>query len=432
MKKITPDLIKKTLLDSVDQLLSDKAKYLKNSEKAFSRTQKITFRDSMIFPMITASESTAVEMLDYFPVSKLPSQAAMSYRRGQIKLSAFKDLFTSFTSKISHDKTFRGMHLIACDGSRLNTPYNPKDMDSFVNCIDGRKGFNQYHLNACYDILNDLYVDAVIQGYYSMNEQRAFCEMMDRFPKNQPVLFIADRGYDSYNVIAHAINNNHHFVIRLTSTKAMNIFDDIKENDKEDTFDIEDDIYIGRVRNNESRRLRNYHFVRYNQSYDYIPAGAKGFDSFHVRIVKFSLPGGGSEYLITDLPRSKFTISDMKEIYRLRWGIETSYRFLKYVSGVNRIHSLRQNFIFQEIYAKLISYNFSSAIMKCIHLSASEKNKHNYELEKTYLMKICIRYLKGKLDDIYLLTAKRKVPVRADRKFVRIIRRQHADTLQYR
>ena len=136
LKKITPDLIKKTLLDSVDQLLSDKAKYLKNSEKAFSRTQKITFRDSMIFPMITASESTAVEMLDYFPVSKLPSQAAMSYRRDQIKLLVFKDLFSSFTSKISHGKTFRGMRPLACDGTRLNTPYNPKDEDSFVNCID--------------------------------------------------------------------------------------------------------------------------------------------------------------------------------------------------------------------------------------------------------------------------------------------------------
>lgn len=432
MKKISPDLIKKTLLDSVDQLLLDRAKYLVEPKKSFSRTQKITFRDSMIFPMIIASESTAVEMLDFFPVSKLPSQAAMSYRRDQIKLLAFKDLFSSFTSKISHGKTFRGMRLLACDGTRLNTPYNPKDEESFVNCIDGRKGFNQYHLNACYDILNDLYVDAVIQGYHSMNEKLALCEMMDRFPKDQPALFTADRGYDSYNVIAHAINNKHHFVIRLTSSKALNIFDDIEEYDKKDTFDIEDDIFIGRVRNAESRKLRNYHFIRYNQNYDFIPAGSIGFDRFHVRMVKFSLPGGESEYLITDLPGSKFNISDMKEIYRLRWGIETSYRFLKYVSGVNCIHSLRQDFIFQEIYAKLISYNFSSAIMNCIHLSASEKNKHNYELEKTYLMKICIRYLKGKLDDIYLLTAKRKVPVRADRKFRRIIRRQHADTLQYR
>ena len=66
MKKITPDLIKKTLLDSVDQLLLDRAKYLVEPKKSFSRTQKITFRDSMIFPMIIASESTAVEMLDFF------------------------------------------------------------------------------------------------------------------------------------------------------------------------------------------------------------------------------------------------------------------------------------------------------------------------------------------------------------------------------
>ena len=432
MKKHTPDLIKKNLFDSIDLLLSERSKYLYDPERDFTRTQKISFHDSMLFPMIVSSDSTAVEMLDYFPIHNLPSQAALSYRRGQIKVAAFMDLFKSFTSKLPQDRTFRGMRLIACDGTRLNTPYNPKDTDSFVNCIKRRKGFNQYHLNTCYDVLNDIYLDAVIQNYFSMNENQAFCEMMDRFPQDIPALFTADRGYDSYNVIAHAIKDHHRFVIRLTSSKARYIFDSISDYDSSDSFDIEDDIHIGRVRNKESRCLRNYHFIRKCYNYDFIAPGICSFDRLRVRLVKFKLPGGDFEYLLTNLPCRDFPISDIKEIYRLRWGIETSFRFLKYASEMNSIHSLKQDFIFQEIYAKLTSYNFCAAIMKCLHSNDSGKTKYKYGPEKTYLIKICMRYLKGKLDDIFSLISKRKVPVRADRSFSRSIRRQHADTLQYR
>jgi len=432
LKNFTPDLIKKNLFDSIDLLFSEKSKYLYDPEKDFSRTQKISFRDSMLFPMILSSESTAIEMLDYFPIETLPSQAALSYRRGQIKVTAFRDLFKTFTSKLPQYRTFRGMRLIACDGSRINTPYNPKDTDSFVNCIKGRKGFNQYHLNTCYDVLNDLYLDAMIQGYFSMNENQAFCEMMDHFPQEIPALFTADREYDSYNVIAHAIKNNHHFVIRLTSTKVRCIFDDISKYDSSESFDIEDDIYIGRVRNKESKHLRNYHFIRKHRTYDFIPDGAAYFDCLHVRLVKLRLPGGDFEYLLTNLPRSDFPLSDIKEIYRLRWQVETSYRFLKYASEMNSIHSIKPDFVFQEIFAKLTTYNFCAAIMKCTHPDDPGEKKYKYEPEKTYLIKICMRYLKGKLDDILNLISKRKVPVRAGRRFSRNIRRQHADTLQYR
>lgn len=387
----------------------------------------------MLFPITLSSDNTAVEIMDFFPLSKLPSQAAISYRRNQINTTAFEMLFKNFTAKLSFKNTYRGMQLIACDGTRLNTPYNPRDLDSFSNNIEDRKGFNQYHLNTCYDILNDVFLDAVIQGFNSMDETAAFCEMLDHFPSDIKALFTADRGYDSYNVIAHAIKNNHKFVIRLKSTKALSIFTSAKEYNRNKVFDIEDDIIIGRVRTKASKTLKNYHFIRYNQRYDYIPSGSKETDSFHVRMVKFELPGGGSEYLLTNLDKADFSLEDIKEIYRLRWGIETSFKFLKYASGLQHIHSIKQSFIFQEIFAKLICYNFCSAVMKAVgKTSKKSENKYKYELEKTYVIKACIKYLKGKLSDIATLISKRKAPIRADRRFERNIRRQHADPLQCR
>lgn len=437
MKTISPSYWKEMYLQSIDKLFEHKDLYFENPEKAFSRTQKISLWDTMLFPMVADNCSTAIELLDYFTKNDLqldilPSQAAMSYRRDQLKVSAYKDVFTDFTSKIPQKKTFHGLQVIACDGTRLNTPYNPKDLNSFVNHIEGRKGFNQYHLTTCYDVLNEVFTDAVIQGYHSMNEKLALSEMMDRCGGTLNLLFVADRGFASYNVVAHAVNNGHNFLIRLTKPMAKKIFFDTVNLDEVETCDLEDTFYVGRVRNKNSKALSNYHFVSNEKKYDYVPVKSEKIDQFHARLVKFTLPGGNTEYLLTNLPKKKFTISDLKELYRLRWEIETSFRHLKYASGMVHMHSIKPKFIFQEIFAKLTLYNFCTAVKLCTHVKSSKQLKHNYVIEKTYLIKTCIRYLKDMLSDIITLIEKRKVPVRAGRSSERNIRRQHADTMQYR
>lgn len=332
----------------------------------------------------------------------------MVYRRSQVKPEAFQELFKDFTSQIPQNETFKGIRVIACDGSRINTPYNPNDPDSFVHSKKDRKGFNQYHLNMFYDVLNDVFLDSVIQSYYSMDEKLAFCEMMDRFTKDSdiPVIFVADRGYSSYNVISHAFNSENYFVLRLTSNMAKKMFPDCKEFWSDDTFDIEDVIHVGRVRTKENKALRNYHYVRSKYRYDHIPAGSRETEQFHVRLVKFELSSGKFEYLLTNLPRSEFSLSDLKELYHLRWEIETSFRHLKYASELTHIHSLKPEFIFQEIYAKLICYNFGAVVLNSVNKPVTKK-KHIYEVEKTYLLKVCIRFLKGKIKDLESLVVKK-------------------------
>lgn len=432
MKNHSPSHWKTQLNHSIDTIINHKDIYFECPETAFSRTQKISLRDTMLFPMVADNNVTAIELLDYFPEDSLPSQAAMSYRRNQIKTSAYKAVFDSFTSKIPSKRTFHGLYVIACDGTRVNTPYNPNDRDSFVDHIDGRKGYNQYHLTTCYDVLNEVFTDAVIQSYHSMNEKLAFNDMMDRYNGTHNLLFVVDRGFAAYNVIAHAINNGHKFLIRLPIPMAKNVFRDTVKLNEMDTCDMEDSIYVGRVRNKDSKCLSNYHFIKSSKRYDYIEPKSKDIDCFDVRLVKLILPGGNTEYLLTNLPQKDFTLSDLKELYRLRWGIETSYRYLKYASGLVHMHSIKPKFIFQEIFAKLTLYNFCTAVMQTIHVKCSGNLKHSYKIEKTYLIKACIRFIKGMIDSIIPLVEKRKVSVRAGRSFERNVRRQHADTLHYR
>lgn len=433
MCMLKPEKLRQMLFESIDSIMDSKELYFSNPATDFSRVQKITLRETMLYPMIITNNSNAVEMLDFFPVKRLPSPAALSYRREQLKTDAFEAVFKRFTSKIILNNRYKGLILIACDGTRLNIPYNPMDEDSFVNRIHGRKGFNQLHLNTCYDLLNDCYVDAVIQGYRSMNERQALCQMMSHFEQDGSVLFIADRGYASFNVIAHAINNQHRFLIRIDSSMARKLFHDRDDLLGVESFDITDEIHVGRKRTKFAYAHRNYH--RVHRTYDHIEPSSNVIDRFEVRLLKFPISENNTEFILTNLPADQFSMQDIKELYAKRWGIETSYRYLKYAEGLSHIHSLKRNFIHQEIYAKLTAYNFSSAVLKYANrkkLAKTVVTKHVYTVDRTYLIKVCIRFLKYQLKDILNVIKQKKVPVQAGRKFDRLLRRQRADTLNYR
>ena len=96
------------------------------------------------------------------------------------------------------------------------------------------------------------------------------------------------------------------------------------------------------------------------------------------------------------------------------------------------IHSLKKEFYIQEIFGKLTMYNFSSFLSQTVSTEQTDCNKYTYNLNHTQLQKICIRFLKGVIQDVRPLIQRFLVPVRPDRKFKRNLRRQSADTLGYR
>lgn len=53
--------------------------------------------------------------------------------------------------------------------------------------------------------------------------------------------------------------------------------------------------------------------------------------SIKLRLVKVELPNGGYEILLTSLlNEKKVTVSDMKQLYAMRWMTETSFIHLKH------------------------------------------------------------------------------------------------------
>ncbi len=433
MFNISADHVKQMLFDEIDSIFSQRNRFLVNPTSDFTRTKKISFEQTMLFPMVAATNNLANELLDYLGEGNLPMPSAMVQRRNQVKPEAFIELFKNFTKRIPVSKTINGYQLIACDGTRINLPYNPSDEYSFSKNIRGRKGINQVHLNALYDTLNDVFVDAELQSIHSMDERRAFCNFLDKHKdSDKKRIYVADRGYASYNIFAHAIHNNQLFMIRMPEFNAKYMCVNDPSWLLDEQVDTEVTVTIGRIRSNRMKRLENYHCITPRTCYDYASPYTYETDTLKLRVLKFPISDGTYEYIATNLPMYAFSSEMIKKMYFLRWKEETAFRHLKYAGNMVRIHSLKREFLIQEIFAKLTLYNFSSFINSSVESADRKTSKYLYAKNHTQVQKLCIGFLKGKIKDIKSLITRYLVPVRPGRTFGRNLRRQSADTLTYR
>ena len=130
--------------------------------------------------------------------------------------------------------------------------------------------------------------------------------------------------------------------------------------------------------------------------FDYLPllTGTYGtkpvFYNIRYRIVRVRITEELLETLITNLPVDQYPPEKLKELYALRWGIETSFRSLKYTVGMLHFHSKKAECIFQEVYAALIVYNFTEWITAQVIIHKS-KRKHAYKVNFSAVRNVVYR-----------------------------------------
>jgi hypothetical protein len=100
-------------------------------------------------------------------------------------------------------------------------------------------------------------------------------------------------------------------------------------------------------------------------------------DMITYRLVKIILSTGETEVLMTNLDES-FTISDLSEIYRLRWGIETAFNGIKNHQMLGTFSGYSALVIRQDIYCNLLFYNLHTISM----LDSEEKLRKINERRK--------------------------------------------------
>lgn len=291
---------------------------------------------------------------------------------------------------------------------------------------------NKLHLNAFYDVLNRIYTDVLVQTAADYNEFRACATMIDR-SKLENVILVADRGYENYNIFAHAIEKGWKFAIRVKDKNSNGIASGLNL-PPNDEFDI-DITQIFSRENTKTTKNAGYKWMPVNQVFDYLPRKSDKTYELSFRIIRFPIGSNSYEIIITNLDRNIFDVKKIKEIYHLRWGIETSFRELKYAIGLTSFHARKPGFIKQEIYARLLLYNYCELITTHV-IKQMKNNDKTKQVNFTIAIYICREYLRNKRNlsppDVINLIEKHVLPVRPGRKDPRKVKPQASVSFLYR
>ena len=340
--------IKEKLVSLINEMDHYHWLFTRNAEKDFSRIKKWSFGEIMRFIISMEGKSLKDELLEHFNFSvDTPTNSSFNQRRAQILPEAFEFLFREFTAVASGEKLFRGYRLLACDGSDLCIAHNPQDETTYFQSTPDSKGFNQMHLNALYDLLSRTYVDAIIQPARQENENKALCNMIDRYHNNAKTLFIADRGFESYNIFAHIQEKGMYYLIRVKDILSQGMASAARAQlpINKDSFDSMVRITLTNKQTKETRmNPEKYRMVMTNQHFDFLSNYQRFYDLVF-RIVRFPLSNGSFECIITNLSQDDFSSDDIKDLYHMRWGIETSFRELKYAIGLVNFHAKKLDYI---------------------------------------------------------------------------------------
>ena len=435
--KHTPKSIKRTLKRCIKELSSHPELYCKNPGKDFTRKRKLPLEQVVKSVLSMTGKSLRGELMDYFGLSlSMPTVSAFIQQRNKVTHHAFETLFHTFTDTIDEQSLFKGYRLLAVDGSDLHTPTNKDEKDSFYEGANGQKPYNLFHLNALYDLQSRVYTDAIVQGRKCENEHKAFVTMVDRDTVSIPTIYIADRGYESYNNMAHIIEKGQKFLIRVRDSKKNCLISGLELPDQ-DEFDVQ--CYIGLTRQ-QTKQVKNSNlkYIAHTSPFDFLPQTSRKsiiMQPYYIsfRVVRFKLTEDTYEVLLTNLTEDEFSVPKLKELYAMRWGIETSFRDLKYTLALSYFHSKKTENILQEIFARLTMYNFAELITS--HVVVKRKNrKHSYRINFAAAVHICRNFFLKNISpsDVEALLLMHLLPVRQRSANLRKVSSKSAPSFTYR
>lgn len=435
--QILPNDVKSTLLNCISDMASNCWQFT-SQPSAFTRKRKISFEDVLLSVISMQKSSSRHEMLKYFDFNaQMPTLSALIQRRHLVTSSAFEHLFYRFTNSFSFEKAFKGYRIFAVDGSDICIPRNPADKSTYRISDPYGKGFNMLHLNASYDLLNRVYTDISLQAGNEINEYAAICDMIEHYSavSDQKAIFIADRGFGSFNVFAHAIENGTYFLIRAKDTGSHNLLSTLQLPDTKE-FDLRFERWLTRRNTKTVKAEPQIYKSIAGRVFDYLEPKSKKLYYISFRIVRFLLPNGKTETIYTNLPKEEFSADELRHLYHLRWGIETSFRSLKYSLGMLFFHSRNKDFVFQEIYAKIILYNFCEIITGLIIVKKRDC-KYTYQINHAMAISICIEFLRRRTPEDSSMAVEKLlnnllVPVRIGRSYPRFLKARTASTFLYR
>ena len=433
---------KNKLSHAIDRLCEVSWLFSEHPGKDFTRNRKLPFRKMISFILAMEGRSLTNEMLEHFGCSAdIASSSAFVQQRSKINAEAFPSLFDLFVRLTDSPKLYKGLRLLAADGSDIHIPTNSTHAESYFSGANGQDPYNLLHLDAMYDLLQHTYLDANLSGKRTANEQKNLCAMVDR-SSVEKALLIADRGYENYNLMAHLQEKDWFYLIRIKDAGTQGGISTGLDLPSSSEFDLLVDLSLTTRQTSEIKMLfqdkNRYRFLPSKASFDYLPKKNRKHDPvvfYHLpfRIVRFKITDDTYEAVVTNLPSADFPPEELKRLYNMRWGIETSFRELKYTVGLLHFHAKKVEYIYQEVFSRLIMYNFTELITSPVVISKAD-TKYTYKVNFSVAVHVCRQFFLGNVSppNVEALIRRFISPVRPGRCRPRHMTVKHAVSFVYR
>lgn len=244
------DKIKSLFSSSIQSVVSRISDFAVHPGKDFTRRKKFPADKLLTFLVAEGSSSTKNELLDFFDMDTgKPTDSAFNQQRAKLKPEALEAVFQKFNESVDSLDARPDYRFPVADGPTATFFSKPQfSADGyFVEPGHSAKGFYSVHINAFYDLERHTYTDALLQPVHQKDESCAFCEIVDRHlacdgTKN---VYIGDRGYCSYNNMAHVLENQQYFLFRTKDIHSKGLVGGFDFPNQE-AFDIDVDVTLAR------------------------------------------------------------------------------------------------------------------------------------------------------------------------------------------
>jgi len=367
-------------------------------QNVFLRKRKMPL-DDLTYSMINRKGLTLkLELRGYMNISHPGTQISKpGYLKQRMKLNpaAFIDLYQFHNRNFYSDPetelyTVNGYLVLAVDGSDINVPTTPETLSVYGSASrKGTKPCAQIGLGCLYDALNRMILDASINKvkFNEMAIAESQIASVRETIGDHPFIVTMDRGYTATPAFLRMIDSGTYFVVRLKSS-------DYKAEQKALSSDDED------VTISLTKSRRAHYMGTADESI------IMSRDSFELRMVRVWLDEEHSAYeiLATNLPRDSFPADCFKEIYHLRWRIETAYQTLKDRLQMENFTGTKPILLEQDIYSTIYVSNIAEDIARDIEQEQADHLKNDYKHRMAVNRTLCIGLLKSDL--IYILLEK--------------------------
>lgn len=383
-------------------------------ENHFVRKRKLSLRQVVFYLLHTnhcAMHQNISRICDDLPDIDFPDQIskqALSKARQWVFPSLFKELFAltvrTYYEMIDRRKKWHGYHVFAVDGSKLQLPNSKGNLSHFGQRFNTSNPSQIYSMALCstlYDVLEDIIVDCSLHPDLFPEREAAMGHLnaFNSLDLARQSIIIYDRGYYSEKMYRFFFDKKIFCLMRLKSNLSI-------------TRSESDDSII--MLSATNRSVSDTH----------------GSDSIPIRVIRVELDSGVTEYLATNLMDPDITPEMFKELYFLRWKIESKYNELKNrleieeFSGATPV-SVEQEFYINMLYSNLCAIVKNDADEKIV-ASSRPDNKYKYQANRSFIIGrvkdlftrlLCGEFQRSVIYDLFRSAVRQRSQIQPDRKF---------------